>query len=464
MGKLTDIRCAGANLYFLPVETRVPLKFGAETLTSVTCARVCVRVEGENGQSAEGWGETPLSVTWVWPSELAYEVRHEAMRAFCIQLAEAWSGFNESGHPIELGYDFLEGELPQLLQGFNDCREGAPMPWLAALVCCSLFDIAVHDAYGNLHGIGAYETYRPAFMNRDLSSFLSASPDCERRFEGAFPADFLKSPDRSLPVWHLVGGLDPVGIDELDGEEPEDGYPVVLSDWIERDGLKCLKIKLRGNDAHWDFARLVKVGEVAMAGKVDSLSADFNCMVTDPRYVTEVLDRLEMEYPLIHGMLVYVEQPFPYDLEEHPIEVGAVSSRKPLFLDESAHDWRLVRMGRDLGWTGVALKTCKTQTGALLSCCWAEAHGMKLMVQDLTNPMLAQIPHVLLAAHVNTIRGVESNSMQFYPEASRFEEEIHPGLYRRRNGRLVLDSISGSGFGYRVDEIGRSLPEPVVRC
>ena len=89
---------------------------------------------------------------------------------------------------------------------------------------------------------------------------------------------------------------------------------------------------------------------------------------------------------------------------------------------------------------------------------------MKLMVQDLTNPMLAQIPHVLLAAHVNTIRGVESNSMQFYPEASRFEEEIHPGLYRRRNGRLVLDSISGSGFGYRVDEIGRSLPDPVVRC
>ena len=120
MGRSTDIRCVGANLYFLPVETRVPLKFGAETLTSVTCARVCVRVEGGNGQSAEGWGETPLSVTWVWPSELAYEVRHEAMRAFCIHLAEAWSGFNGSGHPIELGHDFLEGELPQLLQGFND--------------------------------------------------------------------------------------------------------------------------------------------------------------------------------------------------------------------------------------------------------------------------------------------------------------------------------------------------------
>ena len=36
----TDIRALGAALFFLPVQTRVPLKFGTETLTSVTCARV----------------------------------------------------------------------------------------------------------------------------------------------------------------------------------------------------------------------------------------------------------------------------------------------------------------------------------------------------------------------------------------------------------------------------------------
>ena len=89
---------------------------------------------------------------------------------------------------------------------------------------------------------------------------------------------------------------------------------------------------------------------------------------------------------------------------------------------------------------------------------------MSLMVQDLTNPMLAQVPHALLAAHVNTIRGVESNSMQFYPEASRPEEMVHPGLYRRRSGRLVLDSVTGSGFGYRLNEISRPLPEPAIQC
>ena len=117
-------------------------------------------------------------------------------------------------------------------------------------------------------------------------------------------------------------------------------------------------------------------------------------------------------------------------------------------------------LGRELGWSGVALKTCKTQTGALLSACWAKAHGMPLMVQDLTNPMLAQIPHVLLAAHVGTIMGVETNAMQFYPEASRAEAAVHPGAYQRRDGTVDLATLWGPGFGYRLDEIQRELPPP----
>ena len=135
-----------------------------------------------------------------------------------------------------------------------------------------------------------------------------------------------------------------------------------------------------------------------------------------------------------------------------------VSARKPLFMDESAHDWHLIKLGRILGWSGVALKTCKTQTGAILSLCWARAHGMTLMVQDLTNPMLAQIPHVLLAAHAGTIMGVETNAMQFYPEASKPEAAVHPGIYQRNKGEIDLTTIQGPGFGYGLERIPRTLP------
>jgi L-alanine-DL-glutamate epimerase-like enolase superfamily enzyme len=459
-----DVRPVAATLYFLPVETRVPLKFGTGTVTAVTCARVCVEVETPSGRRARGWGETPLSVQWVWPSAIPYALREAALQDFTTDLCGAFVAGAAPGHPLEVGHAFLADRLSGLLAGHNARHPaGEAMPWLAALVCLSAFDLALHDAYGVLHGLPVYATYAPPYLTADLAEFLAPAPGAEVSFGGKYPADFLVPPAQVLPAWHLVGGMDAVDPTDLDGSEPDDGYPVLLRDWIRRDGLRCLKVKLRGDDATWDYARLVRVGEIAHEEGTVWLSADFNCTVTEPRYVTDVLDRLLREHPRIYGMLLYVEQPFPYDLEAHPLDVHAVSARKPLFMDESAHDWRLVRHGRDLGWTGVALKTCKTQTGALLSLCWAKAHGMTLMVQDLTNPMLAQIPHVLLAAHAGTIMGVETNAMQFYPEVSRPEAALHPGLYARRRGMVDLSTVGGPGFGYAGAESARSLPLPAAR-
>jgi L-alanine-DL-glutamate epimerase-like enolase superfamily enzyme len=463
--KATDVRVSRVELFFLPVTTRVPLKFGSETLTTVTCARVRMTVVDDTGRTAVGWGETPLSVQWSWPSALPYADRHQALMEFCQQLAEAWWKFECWGHPLEIGNSFQHDDvLDPLAAKFNAGREpAAHLPLLAALVCCSAFDIALHDAYGTLHGVPMYNTYNAQYMNADLADFISPADDSQVNFRNMYPADFLTAePARDLPVWHLVGGLDPLDASELTGSEPHDDYPVLLGDWIDRDGLDCLKVKLRGNDAAWDYDRVVRVGRMGREKGVKWLSADFNCTVREPAYVTEILDRLQRDEPAISDMILYVEQPFAYELEEELLDVRSVSQRKPLFLDESAHNWKFVKLGRSLGWTGVALKTCKTQTGAILSHCWARAHGMAIMVQDLTNPMLAQIPHVMLAAHANTIMGVESNAMQFYPDASSFEAGVHPGLYTRRNGKLDLSTIRGSGFGYRVDEIARPLPEAAV--
>ena len=463
MGKSTDVRVVSTWLYFLEVKNRIPLKFGPETLNEVTCARVRVRVADRHGRTAEGWGETPLNIQWVWPGSLHYAARLERLKAFCCRLAEEWAVFPGAGHPIEVGYDFKEHRLAGLRTEADQAAAGSEsMPTLAALVCCSPFDIALHDAYGHLLGQPIYETYTAEYMSRDLAAFLAPAPGARVSFVGKYPRDFLAAvPSHRLRAWHLVGGLDLLNDTERTGAEPVDGHPVVLSDWIRRDGLRCLKIKLRGTDAVWDYQRILEVGRIAVAHAVEWLSADFNCTVREPEYVTSLLDRLRDEAPRIYGMLLYVEQPFPYDLEAHQIDVRAISARKPLFLDESAHDWRVIRLGRELGWSGVALKTCKTQSEALLSATWARAHGMALMVQDLTNPMLAQIPHVLLAARVGTIMGVETNGMQFYPDASRIEAAIHPGLYARRDGLIDLSTLGGPGFGYRLQEIDRPLP-PVV--
>lgn len=461
--KSTNVRVTRAEVYYLPVTMRVPLKFGPETVSNVTCLRTAVTVTNEAGESATGWGETPLSVSWVWPSSISNEVRASRMRAFSNRLAAALVNFDLAGHPMEIGHDFIEGPLAGLLADQNVADGGEAMPYLASLVAFSAFDIAIHDAYGRLNGCDIYATYNAEFMNRDLSAYLEADEGSGIDFAGKYPVDFLvERPAVQMPVWHLVGGVDALETADLKGSEPDDGHPILLADWIEKDGLTCLKIKLRGNDAAWDYDRIVRVGRIGFARGVKWLSTDFNCTVKDPAYVCEILDRLLAEEPEIYARTLYVEQPFPHDLEEHQIDVRAVSARKPLFLDESAHDWKFVRMGRSLGWSGVALKTCKTQTGALLSLCWAKGHGMPLMVQDLTNPMLAMLPHVRLAAHAGTIQGVECNAMQFYPAASEQEQRVHPGIFARRGGILDLSTLGGPGFGYREEEIGRELGEAAV--
>jgi hypothetical protein len=179
---------------------------------------------------------------------------------FCHRLVEAWHVFDKWGHPLEIGNAFQLDQLNQLTNEFNLEREpDAYLPHLAALVCCSAFDIALHDAYGMLHEVPVYDTYTSQYMNSDLSDFLLPAQGSTVDFRRIYPCEFLnRRPAQRLPVWHLVGGLDPLESDELPALKLHDGYPVLLGDWIKRDGLYCLKVKLRGNDAGWDYERLVR--------------------------------------------------------------------------------------------------------------------------------------------------------------------------------------------------------------
>ncbi len=116
MPKQTDVRPVAIALYFLPIKSRVPLKFGPEVTTEVTCARVKMTVEDRQGKRASGWGETPLSVQWVWPSQLSYEERHQALRAAFARdrPRRGCRSPLEPGHPMEVGHRFQAEVLPQV--------------------------------------------------------------------------------------------------------------------------------------------------------------------------------------------------------------------------------------------------------------------------------------------------------------------------------------------------------------
>ncbi|MGE9296965.1 MAG: hypothetical protein ACQKBV_11820, partial [Puniceicoccales bacterium] len=107
------MRIDKVQLYYLPVKTRTPYQFGKETMSEVVCARVALTVnDPQTGKTAQGWGETPLSVQWVWPGTTPFSEREAALKAFSESIAQAWAEFSQQGHPFELGHAFLEEQLP----------------------------------------------------------------------------------------------------------------------------------------------------------------------------------------------------------------------------------------------------------------------------------------------------------------------------------------------------------------
>ena len=104
-----------------------------------------------------------------------------------------------------------------------------PMPYLGALVCASPVDAAIHDAFGIANHIGAYDGCGPDFMAHDLSRYLGDG------YRGRFIADFIRRDYApTLPIFHLVGGLDKLRRSEKDASDPQDGLPVSLDEWIEQ--------------------------------------------------------------------------------------------------------------------------------------------------------------------------------------------------------------------------------------
>jgi L-alanine-DL-glutamate epimerase-like enolase superfamily enzyme len=217
---------------------------------------------------------------------------------------------------MEIAHDFQHSLLMPALAADNEQSARhtphAEMPYLAALVAYSAFDIATHDAFGVLHGRDIYTTYNADFMSRDLAAYLQPEEGSGIDFTGQYPQDyFVKDVPTTLPVWHLVGGVDALEASDLTGSEPHDGYPLLLEEWIQRDGLTCLKVKLRGTDAEWDYQRMVRIGHIGLANGIIWLSADFNCTVQAPAYVNAIMDRLLAHEPEIYARTLYVEQPFP---------------------------------------------------------------------------------------------------------------------------------------------------------
>lgn len=451
----SDIRILSLELIFTREKARTPLKFGGVVMMDTLFCKCRAMVENRKGKVAEGWGGIFLSDVWAWPSPIVpHEQREEVMRRFCIAYAKSVESFRGYAHPIDIFLE-TEKEFPKLSREVSlQVGTAEEMPLLGALVCASPVDAALHDAFGNVNGIDSYLGYGQEFM-RDLSFYLGDA------FKGKFVADYLQSSySHEVPVFHLVGGLDKLTRSELTEDDPNDGLPNCLEDWVAHDGMFCLKVKLRGNDLDWDLQRLLDVYRIGLEGnrlwkrEQVYLTADTNEMCDSPDYMVELLCKLKERNQKAFDSLLYVEQPTHRDLKRHPFDMRKLAQLKPVFMDESLTDWEMYELGRQLGMTGIALKTCKGHSLCLLMAAKATKDGMLYSIQDLTNPSIALLHSVGMAARLRPVMGsVEANSRQFFPKASEAERQIHPDITERRGGVAKTNSLIGTGLGYQIERL-----------
>jgi len=351
----------------------------------------------------------------------------------------------------------------------RDLNLSQPLPLLAAMVSLSPLDAAVHDAFGKAYDIDTYGGYGPEMCD-DLSRWLG------EKFRGRYLSDFISKQYRSpVPIWHLVGGLDKLRRKEKASSqrhghpahdspersrarrpchEPDDGLPVSLDEWIERDGIFCFKIKLRGNDLEWDLSRTEEVFAVAKecsakrGVKEFFLSVDTNEQCDSSEYCVSFLEQLRAASPEAFDALLYLEQPTERDLRKHSFDMRPVAALKPVVADEGIRELEDVDAAFELGWSGTALKTCKGQTFALLTAAKTAAAGKIYTVQDLTNPGLALVQSVGLTARLSPLKGVEANARQFIPFANDSIANRFPGLVNIRDGLAHWPEETAAGLGY----------------
>jgi L-alanine-DL-glutamate epimerase-like enolase superfamily enzyme len=454
----TDIRVLEVNIYFQEIHMRTALLFGRKMAAGarplpVTLLTARILAENRAGKRGEGWGSMLLSPNWAFPSDvIGQETRDRSMREVARRYAQLLSGWKEFAHPLIIALD-TKADLLRLareVSGETALRE--PMPALAALNAGSPMDCALHDAFGLAAGIDSYAGYGPDHCSFDLSRWLGAG------YRGRHVSDYL-SPKfaPTVPVFHLVGGGDKLTRGELDDADPQDGLPVSLDQWIEHEGTYCFKVKLKGTDLTWDVDRVVAVSrvvekELARQSRLEYyMSVDSNEMCPDPEYVVDMLEQIRARAARAYGALLYVEQPTERDLTRHRFNMAEIARRKPVLADEGIAGFEDIDLARELGWSGIALKTCKGLSSALLTVAKARQEGLLYSVQDLTNPGLALLQSVGFAARIQPLKGVEANARQYIPAASAREAAVHPHICQVTNGEVSTESLRGAGLGFRVE-------------
>ena len=445
------------RLYERDVHLRMPFRFGVVTLTEAPQCFVRVRIELADGRSQWGGAAELLAPKWFDKNlALSNQDNFEQLR---LALRLAAGAYIDSKARTAFGH---------FAAHYDEQIEAGATHGLNPLVANygpAQLDRAILDALFLSLGCSFYEGIRANLAGIDPTSLGSRASDLAGFDMPHFLA--LLTPAASIAARHTVGLVDVIG-----GHPGQvgDELPESLEEVVAAYGHRYFKLKVGGNlDA--DLARLTEIAAVLdHAREPYFVSLDGNEQYSDIAALLELWHRMQ-EAPqlqrLVAGIL-FIEQPIT---RAHALDsdVSALSSVKPVIIDESDDELDVFPRARSLGYTGVSSKCCKGLYKSIFNAArcarWnAKAGAPRYFMtgEDLTTQAGVAVQQDLALVNLLGIRHVERNGHHYVngmaglppAEQARFLA-AHPDLYEDRSGavrlkihagQLDIGSLAGPGF------------------
>ncbi|MEM7475525.1 MAG: enolase C-terminal domain-like protein [Planctomycetota bacterium] len=437
---------------------RQPMKFGGRVVEDVCVLRTEVMVTRQGSKKkVKGIGEMTMGNAWAWPSKIPGKITLKLMLEIANRAVAKAQEAELSGDPFQINRRIQEIRDAVTHEMQIEYKIAEPIPELAAMVATSPLDAAVHDAFGRCCSANSFHCLTSDFLNEDLSAYLGED------FIGKYPSDYLApEPKSTMPLYHLVGALDPLSEGEL-RERLNDDYPETLEEWLHRDGISHLKIKLAGNNIDWDVGRIVEVTRICEAVASDrnwKLSFDFNEQCPNEDYVLDLLERIERLSKPSFDRLQYIEQPTPRDLTQRTeMTVHRIARIRPVVIDESLTGPQSLKLARQRGYTGLALKACKGQSESLIMGAAGSEYKMFTCVQDLTCVGGSFLHSAALASRFPSVAAIEGNGRQYCPIGNAAYMKQYAPMFRVRYGTVPTELLDSNGLGFDWKPLGTDEEE-----
>lgn len=424
-----------------------------------------VRMELADDKGSRSWGVSGDRPSFGWLDKRALYSPDEKLQRLLDLVKSARSVYLKNSRfnsPFE--------QAMQCTQEVSQVGKQADHEDLTCSFAAALFERALIDAVCRIQKLSIFDAVRKdalGFKPEAVYPFLRGF-----RIEQFLPA----RPVTTFHVRHTVGLADPLKKTDLPAQERlNDGEPETLEEFVARDGLRYLKVKISG-DPDSDLKRLGKIWDVISRTDQPVVTLDGNESYEDLNAFARFVESFEQQQLGLFQHTAFIEQPLTRQLTLDPdtaATVAAISKKKRLVIDEADGTLNSFRDAFEIGYAGTSHKNCKGFFKSLINFCLCRhfelKHGRTVFQtgEDLSNMPLVPLHQDFAALGVLGIDHCERNGhhysfgLQHLTDHERqLTRQHHSDLYTPRHGGLFLNILNGQVRCYSLQVPGFGIAFP----